>query len=210
MERQPTALTCAQILVATWADGLSVVLLTAMIAKLTSLSATLMGTDKPVTAAPTVTRTSSASNNKATVAKLACAPPRQELVLIATTPYAAVMTSRTLAHVWLPKGGLLSSTTANVTVETGVSVGATRTVKRILSTANFQKEIVALGENAYPFLLDRTVPALQMRKCAVVMENSTRIHAKPIKKVRVFKIWATATVRNLLLSKGLTCIMPGA
>jgi hypothetical protein len=73
-----------------------------------------------------------------------------------------------------------------------------------MSTAILQTAIVetaGMGENACPFLAFRII------KCADVMESSRRIHAKPIKAGRVFNIRAAASMRNLLLSKSLTCIL---
>jgi hypothetical protein len=133
----------------------------------------------------------------------------QANVLMTTVLYAAVITKRIQTHVWpLLKGGRPSSSTAHVV--TGVRAIAT-TVVKAMSTATFQTELVeGMGEYARPFLLDKTVMALQMIKCAVVMTSSTRIHAKPIKAGRVFKIWATASMRILLLSESLASIMTGA
>jgi len=50
-------------------------------------------------------------------------------------------------------------------------VGATRTViAKVMSTATFQMELaVATREDARPFPVERTVMALQILQCAVVM-----------------------------------------
>ena len=164
--------------------------------------------DAPVIKAANVTVTSSASNSL--VAKLASVASCQTHVLRTTILYAAVITKRMITHVWPPfKGGRASSSTANVTV-TGISAIGTVIVKA-MSTATFQTELVeGMGDYASPFLLDRTVMALQMIKCAVVITSSTRIHAKPIKAGRVFRIWATAPMRILLLSKSFASIVTDA
>jgi len=156
-----------------------------------------------------VIATSTATNSL--VAKLASASPGQNNVLLTTILYAAVITKRIQTHVRPPlKGGRPSSSTANVVViVTGVRAIAT-TVVKAMSTATFQTELVDEMGYASQFLLDRTAMALQMIKCAVVMTSSTRIHAKPIKAGRVFKIWATASMRILLLSESLASIMTGA
>jgi hypothetical protein len=210
--RQPTAPIWAQIHLAIGSVGLSVVLTTVRVAQAIHLLVIWGGTDAPVTAAANVLATSSASNKTSTVAKLASASSCQANVLITTILYAAVITKRMITHVWLPfKGGRPSSIMANVAV-TGIRAIVTVVVKA-MSSATFHSQIVetaGMGENACPFLLDRTVQAFQMIKYAVVIMSSTRIHAKPIKAGRVFRIWATVPMRILLLSESVTSILPGA
>jgi hypothetical protein len=169
-----------------------------------------VGTEEPATTATYVTAMSSASNKA--VANLASASSCQTNALLTTIQCVGVITKHIPTHVRPPfKEGRPSTFTVNATVVTGIRAIGTQIVKAI-STASFQTEIVTTvggGEYVRPFLLERTVMAIRIIKCAVVITSSTRIHAKPTKAAQVFKTQATAAMKNSLLSKSLTCIMSG-